>query len=1125
VTPLFCGFSRRDQRDFGGDSQQAQRRRGDDDRRGGYEGGRDRDSHYRADGGSWDDRGHRGGGGGGYGGGPYGPGGGDRRDERSGRYDRRDDRGGGYGGQYGPGGGGGQSGGYGGGQYGPSGGGGRSAGYGGGQYGPSGGGRDHFSGGRRDEFRNGQGGRGGGGGFRGRGRGRGGGGGPPDWPSNLATFTPSPPEQNSGSRAGQRPSEEQKFVLENQGELTAIAPRRPGHLDKGAPVKVMSNFYRVNIDPKKELFMYGFYFQTEPKGRFPPDKLRAIFGALVKGEENSQFFPAGVEVAFDGGSMIYASAFLPLPEVVDPETGERFFEKLCDVPFQEGNRRQTFHMKVKLLGSRKLGNISAYIEGGGMDELPADCIAALDIVLRHVPALTHTLVGSSLFSSRRATELCQGAQAWDGFYQSLRLLSAGSLLNMDVSCTAFLKPMPVHEFCKEFLPDATLSSLAERLADPRARRKILEQLKSRVIITRHTSIPRKYKVVGLTREPAREKVFQMEDGVNQTVAGYFQEKYGALRFPELPCMEVKVKKMTMYLPMEMCTLVEGQRIRSPTDKQTSQMMGHSVKTPDKRLKAIDGLMGDVLATEDYAAFIGQFGLSVDQVLTELPARILETPTVMARDKKNGICDPKDGEYDMRSKQFYQPANLRSWAAVSFSTRADMETCRVFLRELNVFLHGERGLESPTQTPPPLISSAEALRDAAQHSSSYHNNSREDEVKIALDAAIEQAKKIFGEPPQIVVCFKDDPDDVLYPGIKNHAERRLGIPTQCVLQQHIKGVKKAYLGNLSYKINLKLGGTNAYVENLPVVQQDMKLVTAFVGVDVNHPRPGQFNTPSIASVTCSMDEIASRYAARTLVQKGRAEMVVNMEDPMESLMLQFQRDVGELPNHLMVFRDGVSEGQFERVLREELSSLRKGCAKLKVKDESGKLKPFEPLVTLVVVRKRHHARLFSADSRLHAGRTCNLKPGTVVDSGITSLRFFDFYLQSHLGLLGTSRPCLYTVLWDDLGLSANDMISTAYRSCYSYTRCNKAVSMPAPVYYAHVLALRASMLMSKVVGSHYSDSASQQSGRSGRSQVPGGPPVSREEAREINPEWLERYQDAITVDDRLEAGATGCMYFV
>lgn len=46
------------------------------------------------------------------------------------------------------------------------------------------------------------------------------------------------------------------------------------------------------------------------------------------------------------------------------------------------------------------------------------------------------------------------------------------------------------------------------------------------------------------------------------------------------------------------------------------------------------------------------------------------------------------------------------------------------------------------------------------------------------------------------------------------------------------------------------------------------------------------------------------------------------------------------------------------------------------------------------------------------RAGNLKPGSIVESAITSKTFFDFFLVSQHGPLGTSRPTHYYVLHDD-----------------------------------------------------------------------------------------------------------------
>ena len=45
---------------------------------------------------------------------------------------------------------------------------------------------------------------------------------------------------------------------------------------------------------------------------------------------------------------------------------------------------------------------------------------------------------------------------------------------------------------------------------------------------------------------------------------------------------------------------------------------------------------------------------------------------------------------------------------------------------------------------------------------------------------------------------------------------------------------------------------------------------------------------------------------------------------------------------------------------------------------------------------------------------NCKPGTLVDTAITSPYFQDFYLQSHDGIKGTAKSAHYFVLENEMG---------------------------------------------------------------------------------------------------------------
>lgn len=119
-----------------------------------------------------------------------------------------------------------------------------------------------------------------------------------------------------------------------------------------------------------------------------------------------------------------------------------------------------------------------------------------------------------------------------------------------------------------------------------------------------------------------------------------------------------------------------------------------------------------------------------------------------------------------------------------------------------------------------------------------------------------------------------------------------------------------------------------------------------------------------------------------------------------------------------------------------------------------------------------------------GKSGNIPAGTTVDTKITHPSEFDFYLCSHAGIQvielkysghkcfsqrkgcisilyviaespqGTSRPSHYHVLWDDNHFTSDELQVLTYQLCHTYVRCTRSVSIPAPAYYAHLVAFRA-----------------------------------------------------------------------
>ena len=106
------------------------------------------------------------------------------------------------------------------------------------------------------------------------------------------------------------------------------------------------------------------------------------------------------------------------------------------------------------------------------------------------------------------------------------------------------------------------------------------------------------------------------------------------------------------------------------------------------------------------------------------------------------------------------------------------------------------------------------------------------------------------------------------------------------------------------------------------------------------------------------------------------------------MMFYKSTGGYKPHRVIMYRDGVSEGQFSQVLQHELTAIREACIKLEP--------DYKPGITFIVVQKRHHTRLFCADKKEQSGRSGNIPAGTTVDIGICHPTEFDFYLCSHQG---------------------------------------------------------------------------------------------------------------------------------
>lgn len=833
-------------------------------------------------------------------------------------------------------------------------------------------------------------------------------------------------------------------------------PRRPGKGQTGIRCLVKANHFITEL-PDKDLHQYDVAMTPEVTSQVVN---RAVMKQLVNQYRDTHL---GRRLpAYDGRRSLYTAGPLPF-------TSKEFNILLVEGDDGTGGQRRDrqFRVVINFAARADLHHLGQFLSGRQADA-PQEALQVLDIVLRELPTERYTPVGRSFYSPDLGARqsLGEGLESWRGFYQSIRPTQMGLSLNIDMSSTAFIEPLPVVDFVSHLLgKDVTAVLLSDT-----DRVKIKKSLRGvRVEVTHRGNMRRKYRIVTLTSQPTQELTFPMDDNLTmKSVVEYFRETYGiSIQYTQLPCLQVGNQQRSNYLPMEVCKIVEGQRYsKKLNDKQITALLRVTCQRPQDRENGIlQTVYKNAYNKDPYAK---EFGIKISDRLASVEARILPAPRLKYHDSgKEKDCQPEVGQWNMLNKKMVDGGRVNYWACINFS-RVQENFAGRFCQELAEMCQIS-GMEF---NPRPIVSL---------------QMSRPDQVESALKRIYMEVKRKLKEKElELLIAVLPDNNGSLYGDLKRICETDLGIVSQCCLAKHVLKKSKQYMANVALKINVKVGGRNTVL--VDALRRRISLVsdmpTIIFGADVTHPHPGEDMSPSIAAVVASQDwPEVTKYVGLVSAQAHRQEIIEDLykvvQDPrrgfvvggmIRDLLISFRNATGQKPMRIIFYRDGVSEGQFYQVLLHELDAIRKACASLE--------KDYQPPVTFIVVQKRHHTRLFAHNhrDRTSVDRSGNILPGTVVDSKICHPTEFDFYLCSHAGIQGTSRPAHYHVLWDDNNFSADALQSLTNNLCYTYARCTRSVSIVPPAYYAHLAAFRARFYMEPET----SDSGSLHSGLPGRS---------------------------------------------
>ncbi|RZC72243.1 hypothetical protein C5167_035423 [Papaver somniferum] len=460
---------------------------------------------------------------------------------------------------------------------------------------------------------------------------------------------------------------------------------------------------------------------------------------------------------------------------------------------------------------------------------------------------------------------------------------------------------------------------------------------------------------------------------------------------------------------------------------------------------INGVMGGKSVGPTSGDNGKEFNLQISRAMTQLSGRVLQPPKLKLG---NGgqvtelIPSRQDRQWNLLESHVFEGTRIHRWALISFGGTPDQRSS--IPRFINQLSQRCEQLGIYLSRNPSLSSQFEPIQ--------VLNN-----VSL-LESKLKKIHRAAGSNKlQLLICVTERKHRG-YADFKRISETSIGVVSQCCLYGNLANkLSSQFLANLALKINAKVGGStvalyNSLPSQLPgLFGPDEPAI--FFGADVTHPHPLDDFSPSVAAVVASMNwPAANKYISRIRSQTHRQEIIQDLKEMVGELLEDFYQAVHILPKRIIFFRDGVSETQFKKVLQEELQAIKAGCLRFP---------EYRPTITFAVVQKRHHTRLFPNETdRAFRHSDENIPPGTVVDSVVTHPKEFDFYLCSHWGTKGTSRPTHYHVLWDENEFSSDELQKLVYNLCYTFAKCTKPVSLIPPAYYAHLAAYRGRLYLDR-----------------------------------------------------------------
>jgi len=636
-------------------------------------------------------------------------------------------------------------------------------------------------------------------------------------------------------------------------------------------------------------------------------------------------------------------------------------------------------------------------------------VQLMNILFRkQLRAMKMQLVGRNYYHPDKKIDIrAHKMQVWPGISTSILQYEKDVMLCADVAHKV-LRMQTVLEFLYEIYGQCR--NKATFYDD--AKKKMLGE----IVLTCYNN--KTYRVDDIAWDKHPSDTFEKSDGSKISFKEYYEQVYEKpVKDPQQPLLisqpKEKDRKRGMSGPIlllpEFCVITglsDEVRANFSIMKDLAQ---HTRISPAARAGNLSSFMSDLNSNQEAQKELADWNLEFSNQLLKMSGRILPVEAMHQNNCKFSYKQQDaDWSKETRGKQLISTVNMTNWVLVytQRDQKAAQDMCQTLKR-----VCGPMGMQ---------VADPSLCRLNDDSARSYFGSLKEQ----------------INEKVQMVVCIVPNNRKDRYDAIKKLCCVEKPVPSQVVVSRTISKPQMlmSVCTKIGIQLNCKLGG-EVWAVDVPL----KKLMV--VGFDVYHD--SLTKGKSIGGFVASTNRYLTRYYSKITSQTSHQEICDQLKVCMMGALKKYHEINGEMPDPVIIYRDGVGDGQLQQVFEHELPQYKAAFEQL----SQGAAVKYNPKFAMVIVKKRVSTRLF-----LESNQGCsNPPPGTVVDTVVTRPEWLDFFLISQSVRQGTVTPTHYNIIADSSGLKPDHFQRLTYKLCHLYYNWPGTIRVPAPCQYAHKLA--------------------------------------------------------------------------